>query len=71
LGRLRARFRSGLSAAFPDSLFQLGGFADLCDLFACYHEFVSLFGRTGNFIRKPLKRKELRRALTGHFAKLR
>src|ERR1700722_18674510 len=40
---------AALSVQFPDSLFQLGEFADLCDLFACYGELVSLFGRTGNF----------------------
>jgi hypothetical protein len=34
---------------FPDSLFQLGAFADLWELFACPGELISLFGRTGNF----------------------
>jgi hypothetical protein len=53
LCRLRAGFRGGPLAAFPDSLFQLGAFADLCDLFACYGEFVFLFGRTGNFAASP------------------
>jgi hypothetical protein len=33
---------------FPDSLFQLGAFADLHELFACCGELVCLFGRTGN-----------------------
>jgi hypothetical protein len=33
---------------FPDSLFQLGAFADLRELFACCGELVCLFGRTGN-----------------------
>jgi len=36
-------------AKFPDCLFQLGDFADLRELFACYGDFASLFGRTGNF----------------------
>ena len=34
---------------FPDSLFQLGAFADLCELFPCCGELISVFGRTGNF----------------------
>jgi hypothetical protein len=45
------RLGSGARAEFPDSLFQLGAFADVCDLFACCGEFAFLFGRTGNFVR--------------------
>jgi hypothetical protein len=38
----------GLQVQFADSLFQLGAFADPGELFACYGELASLFGRTGN-----------------------
>jgi hypothetical protein len=41
--------RVGLSPQFPDTLFQLGAFADLRELFRCFGETGSLFGRTGNF----------------------
>jgi hypothetical protein len=33
---------------FPDSLFQLGKFADPRELFTCCGELFCLFGRTGN-----------------------
>jgi hypothetical protein len=42
------RLASGAPARFPDTLFQLGEFADFRDLFACSGELISLFGRTGN-----------------------
>ena len=41
-------FVSASGTEFPDSLFQLGEFADLCELLRCYGELVSLFGRIGN-----------------------
>jgi hypothetical protein len=37
------------ASQFPDSLFRLGAFADPGELFACYGDLISLFGRTGNF----------------------
>jgi hypothetical protein len=49
----RMPVRVGLPLQFPDSLFQLGEFADLCELFPCYDELVSLFGRIGNSCASP------------------
>jgi hypothetical protein len=38
---------------FPQSLFQLGAFADVWELIGCSREFVCLFGRTGNSAANP------------------
>ncbi len=38
---------------FPQSLVQLGAFADVWELIACSHELASLFGRIGNSAATP------------------
>ena len=41
--------KGGSPVQFADTLFQLGGFADPGELFACCGDLISLLGRTGNF----------------------